>query len=276
MNDIQWLTGPLAQWLTGNGVFLTSGFLTIIFGLIYCKNKSRQLLNSLPGLFTSLGLLGTFVAICNSLGEIDQDSLEIDAIIRDLVPAFTSSIAGLVAAFIITIICKILYSYEDRRLDEKVKSNSPEECLYTLTTLTATTNETLSKISQQLVDQSAKNEVYNDRLNTTIGEQSKILEQFINDFVKRMDDIFTKMHGQIEQNIKDFGEEQFKKCADTLEALTEKMSSLSTGLLEEQKTNVQQMIAGTNTELQSVSNNVTQQDYITLYSNDFCFGNFAF
>ena len=37
------------------------------------------------------------------------------------------------------------------------------------------------------------------------------------------------------------------------------MSSLSTGLLEEQKTNVQQMIAGTNTELQSVSNNVTVQ-----------------
>lgn len=50
-----------------------------------------------------------------------------------------------------------------------------------------------------------------------------------------------------------------KKCADTLEALIDKMSSLSTGLLEEQKTNIQQMIAGTNTELQFVSNNVTEQ-----------------
>lgn len=125
--------------------------------------------------------------------------------------------------------------------------------------MSTTTNKSLSRISQQLVEQSAKNEEYNERLNTTISQQSKILEQFINDFVKRMDDIFTKMHGQIEQNIKDFGEEQFKKCADTLEALTDKMSSLSKGLLEEQKTNVQQMIAGTNTELQSVSNNVTVQ-----------------
>ena len=44
-----------------------------------------------------------------------------------------------------------------------------------------------------------------------------------------------------------------------MKSLTDKMSSLSTGLLEEQKTNVQQMIAGTNTELQSVSNNVTEQ-----------------
>lgn len=261
MNEIefQWLTGPLAGVLTGKGVFGVSLFLAVVFGIIYYFNRSRQLLNSLPGLFTSLGLLGTFVAICNSLGTINEDTLEIDVIIRNLVPAFTSSIAGLISAFIATAGCKIWYSFEDKKLDEKVDKKSPEECLHSLTLLTEQTNGKLSTISQQLIDQAAKNETYNDRLNTTISQQSKILEQFINDFVKRMDDIFTKMHGQIEQNIKDFGEEQFKKCADTLETLTQKMSSLSTGLLEEQKTNVQQMIDGTNTELQSVSNTVTEQ-----------------
>lgn len=261
MNEIEfkWLTEPLAKLLTGEGVFVISLIIAIIFGCIYYCNKSRQLLNSLPGLFTSLGLLGTFVAICNSLGDINQDNLEIDIIIRNLVPAFTSSIAGLIASFFATAGCKIWYSYEDRKLEKKVNLQTPEECLYGLTLLSASTNETLSRISQQLVDQSAKNEAYNERLNTTISQQSKILEQFINDFVKRMDDIFTKMHGQIEQNIKDFGEEQFKKCADTLETLTNKMSSLSTGLLEEQKSNVQQMIDGTNNELKSVSSNVTQQ-----------------
>ena len=261
MNEIefQWLTGPLAGLLTGKGVFVASAIIAAIFIGVYYKNRSRQLLNSLPGLFTSLGLLGTFVAICNSLGDINQDNLEIDTIITQLVPAFTSSIAGLISAFIATAVCKIWYSFEDRKLDEKVDMKSPEECLHSLTLLTEQTNGKLSTISQQLIDQAAKNETYNDRLNTTISQQSKILEQFINDFVKRMDDIFTKMHGQIEQNIKDFGEEQFKKCADTLEALTQKMSSLSTGLLEEQKTNVQQMIDGTNTELQSVSNTVTEQ-----------------
>lgn len=261
MNEIefQWLTGPLAGVLTGKGVFGVSLFLAVVFGIIYYFNRSRQLLNSLPGLFTSLGLLGTFVAICNSLGTINEDTLEIDVIIRNLVPAFTSSIAGLISAFIATAGCKIWYSFEDKKLDEKVDKKSPEECLHSLTILTEQTNGKLSTISQQLIGQAAKNETYNERLNTTISQQSKILEQFINDFVKRMDDIFTKMHGQIEQNIKDFGEEQFKKCADTLEALTQKMSSLSTGLLEEQKTNVQQMIDGTNTELQSVSNTVTEQ-----------------
>ena len=257
--EFQGLLSTLSPILNGTGVFILSLIIAAIFAVIYRFTKSRQLLNSLPGLFTSLGLLGTFVAICNSLGEIEQDSLEIDTIIRDLVPAFTSSIAGLISAFIATAGCKIWYSFEDRKLDEKVDKKSPEECLHSLTLLTEQTNGKLSTISQQLIDQAAKNETYNERLNTTISQQSKILEQFINDFVKRMDDIFTKMHGQIEQNIKDFGEEQFKKCADTLEALTQKMSSLSTGLLEEQKTNVQQMIDGTNTELQSVSNTVTEQ-----------------
>lgn len=261
MNEIEFqsLTEPLAGLLTGKGVFVACVLIAIIFGIIYHRNRSRQLLNSLPGLFTSLGLLGTFVAICNSLGDINEESLEIDTIITQLVPAFTSSIAGLISAFFATAGCKIWYSFEDKKLDDKVKKKTPEECLYSLTLLSENANDKLSTISQQLIDQASKNEVYNERLNTTIGEQSKILERFIEDFVKRMDDIFTKMHGQIEQNIKDFGEEQFKKCADTLETLTDKMSSLSTGLLEEQKTNVQQMIAGTNSELQSVSTNVTEQ-----------------
>lgn len=257
--EFQSMTEFLAGILTGTGVFIASFILAVIFLVIYFKYyKSRQLLNSLPGLFTSLGLLGTFVAICNSLGDINQDTLEIDTIIRELIPAFTSSIAGLIAAFFVTIFCKILYSTEDKQLDNKIEKKTPDECLYELTLISEKTNENLSSISSLLVEQGNKNEVYNDRLNTTISQQSKILEQFINDFVKRMDDIFTKMHGQIEQNIKDFGEEQFKKCADTLETLTQQMSSLSTGLLDEQKANVQQMIDGTNTELRAVSNNVSQ------------------
>ena len=278
MGDISWLTESLAGVLTGAGVFVACIIIAVIFFFIYYKtNRSRQLLNSLPGLFTSLGLLGTFIAICNSLRGINVNNFEINTIIKQLVPAFTSSIAGLISAFIITLLCKILYSIEDENLDEKVDYTTPEESLFQLTKLIESSNtyfensitiinksskdtqKLLGAISTQLENQTKKEQEYNDRLNTSIGQQNKILEQFINDFVKRMDDIFTKMHGQIEQNIKDFGEEQFKKCADTLEALTQKMSSLSTGLLEEQKTNVQQMIDGTNTELQSVSNTVTEQ-----------------
>ncbi len=262
MNIIEFksFTETLAGIFTGEGVFVISFILAVIFFVIYYTyHKSRQLLNSLPGLFTSLGLLGTFVAICNSLGDINQDTLEIDTIIRELIPAFESSIAGLIGAFVVTVVCKVIYSKENKKLDKKIDKKTPDECLFVLTQQNQENNQILSSILNQLVEQDAKNKEYNDRLNTTIGQQSEILERFVNDFVKRMDDIFTKMHGQIEQNIKDFGEEQFKKCAETIEALTEKMSLLSSGLLEEQKLNVKQMIEGTNTELQSVSCTVTEQ-----------------
>ena len=267
--EFQGLINILSRVLTGWGVLVISALIALILGVVYKRNKSRQLLNSLPGLFTSLGLLGTFVAICNSLGSIDQDTLEIDVIIRDLIPAFTSSIAGLVGAFIATVVCKVMYSYEDKKIDDKVELKTPEECLYELTTLSTKTNEKLAKLSNQLDENAQMNALYNDRLNTTMGQQSKILEQFINDFVKRMDDIFVKMHGQIEQNIKEFGEEQFKKCADTLEDMTSRLSALSVNLLEGQKSNVEQMIAGTNTELQAMSNTVTQQlSTLCLQMND--------
>ena len=77
------LITTLSLVLNGWGVLLLSIVIAFIFyKVIYKQTKSRQLLNSLPGLFTSLGLLGTFVAICNSLGNIHEDSLEIDVIFR--------------------------------------------------------------------------------------------------------------------------------------------------------------------------------------------------
>ena len=169
------------------------------------------MLNSLSGLFTSLGLLGTFVAICNSLGDINQDTLEIDTIIRNFVPAFTSSIAGLISAFI---------EQQDVRYGIHMKTGNWKRKL-----------------------------TYKHLKSVCITLPCCQLQQM--NLYKVIDKLL--------KNIKDFGEDQFKKCADALETLTDKMSSLSTGLLEEQKTNVQQMIAGTNTELQSVSNNVTEQ-----------------
>lgn len=44
--EFKWLTEPLAVLLTGKGVFIVSIVIAVIFGFIYYKNRSRQLLNS--------------------------------------------------------------------------------------------------------------------------------------------------------------------------------------------------------------------------------------
>ena len=103
-------------------------------GKKYDETKSRALLNCLPGIFTSLGLLGTFVSICYSLhglGEINTEAvdntgktlaevqaagsqgLDIMKIISELIPAFTTSIIGLVGAMIVTLWTKKKFAEEE-------------------------------------------------------------------------------------------------------------------------------------------------------------------
>ena len=82
----------------------------------YNESKSRPLLTSLPGVWTSLGLLGTFLAICISLHNVKTtggEDLDILELIRKLVPAFTTSIIGLVGALVVTIWSKIKFAEEE-------------------------------------------------------------------------------------------------------------------------------------------------------------------
>ena len=96
----------------------------------YNETKSRPLLTSLPGVWTSLGLLGTFLAICLSLHDvktaegINADILEL---IRSLVPAFTTSIIGLVGALVVTIWSKVKFAQEEVEDNSKLGNMTPEE-----------------------------------------------------------------------------------------------------------------------------------------------------
>ena len=113
---------------------------TICFYNRYFKvYRSQQLLNSLPGIWTSLGLLFTFVAICASMQELQNapsvdtmegkvlkhvgsTSINITKIIGDIIPAFTTSIIGLVAGLIITIVNKYIYFIDEAKESRKTTS----------------------------------------------------------------------------------------------------------------------------------------------------------
>ena len=214
----------LSAVFSGGGVLILGVIIAIVFYWHYNKTKSRQLLNSLPGIFTSMGLLGTFCAICYSLGSeiqampeevasnigktvaeagLDSTNLDIKEIISKLIPAFTSSIAGLVLAFITTIGLKWIYANEERQLDAQKEYEDSEVTIYRIANL-------VGSIAGQMRADALKNQEYNERLNNNISQQSAILEKFINDFVKRMDEIFVKMKESVESQINDFGKEQFK------------------------------------------------------------------
>lgn len=230
---------------------------TIWFNLNYKKTNSRQLLNSLPGVWTSLGLLGTFVAICASLGGIATaeavnnvgktvaaatPEIDIKTIIGDLIPAFSTSIYGLLFATGTTIWNKVRYAKEDKLIDDDINNISPEKYI--------------SDIAVELKSQTAKNEEYNERLNSTLGSQSQILESFVNDFVRRMDDIFKEMGNDIRSNINTFGQEQFKNSADLLNAIVAKLAQTTESLVSKQSESVTSLMSNTNTQLEGISSQI--------------------
>lgn len=241
-----------------NGAVLVIGLaVSIWFFQKYTETNSRQLLNSLPGVWTSLGLLGTFIAICASLGGISTaeavdnvgktvanatPEIDIKTIIGDLIPAFSTSIYGLLFATGITIWNKVRYAKEDKLIDDEINNISPEKYI--------------SDIAVELKAQTKKNEEYNEKLNNTLGNQSKILESFVKDFVARMDGIFKEMGNDIRANINSFGQEQFKNSADLLNAIVAKLAQSTESLVSKQSESVTSLMSNTNTQLEGISSQI--------------------
>ena len=127
-------------------VFILGLVMTVAFIVVYyTKLKSKQLLNYLPNVWTSLGILGTFIAIVYSLNDLqeqsktqenkldeyiieptnqiislddsqrdDKKNTEIDVykLIEDIAPAFITSIIGILGAILTSILIKIIYAIE--------------------------------------------------------------------------------------------------------------------------------------------------------------------
>ena len=269
-------------------VIIIGGLVSLWFGFEYKKTKTRALLNSLPGVFTSLGLLCTFISICASLYDIsDKVNLEIDntgktikevaasggqnfeitEIISELIPAFTSSIVGLICALVATIIAKYIFAKEEAEENERMLDRTPEQyiqdiaensvTLKSIDSLLGQHNEHLAKLITIQETQEKKYSEYNENLNSNIQHQNEILKEFIDGFVNRMDSIFKQMNSAIDQQVKAFGEKQFSKTSELLSTITNNLSKISTDLIKQQKTSVETMMSKTNEGINGISTSVT-------------------
>lgn len=262
-------------------VLLIGGLISWWFYIEYKKTKSHALLNSLPGVFTSLGLLGTFVSICLSLYDINEDvgkainetvkstgdNLDIKVIISRLIPAFTSSILGLLCALGATVWAKYVFAQEELEDIERLKNRSPEQYIQdiaenskNLKSMDSLLNQHYKQLAKLITiqeTQDKKYSEYNNNLNTNIQRQNEILKEFIDGFVNRMDGIFKQMNSAIDQQVKTFGEKQFSKTSELLSTITNNLSKISTDLIKQQKTSVETMMSKTNEGINGISTSVT-------------------
>ncbi len=275
-------------------VIFGGGFIAYILWFKYKKTHSRPLLNCIPGIFTSLGLFGTFMSIVFALGDIkesdfsnvkaDSDSEtivmqgasvedEIDAqngikktaakntsdgtgntieIIRKLVPAFTSSIWGLILALLATVWCKIIFALEDNKLDKKIKGKTPEECLFGIM-------EETSETTKLLRSQENETKLYNEQLKSNIVEQNKILQGFIDGFVEKMGEIFDSMRSSIATQVESIGNDQLTRAEGVLSVISEQLGAVTAQMLEAQRDSVRKLVEKTNTQLETMAQSVASQ-----------------
>ncbi len=224
----------------------------VIFTIIgykgYQKTKSRPMMTCLPGIYTSLGLLGTFVSICGSLNDLPE-KFEIKDIIAGLIPAFTTSIWGLFGAMVVTIWTKYKFAKEEANENHQLHNRTPEEYIQDIAF------NTRILIDRQKVQEEKFNE-YSEKLNESIANQSEILKEFINNFVNRMDDIFNQMRGAIQQQVKDFGNEQFTQTKEVITNINQELSDTSKQLIESQQESVKNMMNDTNTKISDITTTV--------------------
>lgn len=256
MEEILSLLSVLRPWAIGNAFVLIIGLSVSVW--FYKKDKthfnktsnhSRQLLNAIPTIWTSLGIFGTFCAICISLdafSAIENEKVAgmslITELIGELIPAFSTSIYGILGAIASTIYNKNLF--EEDEIEEYNKLDSPEK--------------NIKQIVLLLEKQQELSRTYNEQLTNNILAQSEILKKFVDDFVERMDDIFKKMETSIEQQVQTFGQSQFEQSKQVLEQMTQKMSEVSSGLLEQQGENMRASLEATQRQLSEVSTSLSQ------------------
>lgn len=285
-------------------VLFGGGIIAFILWYVYKKTHSRPLLNSIPSIFTSLGLFGTFMSIVFALGDIKESDFsnakaetdteitvsqgmsaeeEVDAengvkkassktantgtdntikIIRKLVPAFTSSILGLILALLATVACKIVFALEDEELDQKIEGKTPEECLFNIM-------EKTSETAKILRSQENETKLYNEQLKSNIVEQNQILQRFIDGFVEKMGDIFDNMKSSITTQVETIGNDQLTKAEGVLTTISEQLGTVTTQLLDAQKDSVKELVEKTNTQLETMAQSVASQyELIQQNAND--------
>lgn len=266
INSLLETLNPLLFW--NLLVIVVCGVLGLLFGRMYKKTGSRQLLNGLPGICTSMGIFCTFCSICISLQRLDESSMDLPKIINNLIPAFSTSIYGIIFALVATIYSKLDYAQKDHRAENE--QNTPEENLYTIAKTTETLVNNLQDIPSIIRDiktvvsalgatvSNQESEMRQLRVDLckNLTTQTTSLKEFIDTFVARMDDIFDSMSNSIERNIQSFGEDQFQRSSEIIEGITSKLKDITQTILESQSVAVQEMVGDTRESLQKVSSTV--------------------
>ena len=219
------------------GLLITSVF----FILYFAKLRSKQLLNYVPNVWTSLGILGTFIAIVVSLDSSGTSSLsDVDTLVKNIIPAFTTSITGIIGAVVCSIAIKIIYAYEEKEEDELYRKTvgnekSPELILNDI------------KVSLlQLIKVSQNQEVN--------------IKSFLNDYMYQLEIFYGKIYESNKEQVKILSEEYIHNVAEVLARTNEEINKRIDTLLLSNSESIQAYLKAEKEKLDEVAKDIKSFD----------------
>ena len=156
---------------------------TIIIWWYSNKKNSRQLRNYLPNIWTSLGILGTFVSIVFTFKGEDVDWTNINQLVTNIVPAFETSIIGIIGAILTSVFAKMKYANEDYYANEAYLKK------YKLTP-----EQHVGAINQQVAQLLTVTQRQHNALMEESKKQRSLAERMITEFTVNLRDFYDKLY----------------------------------------------------------------------------------
>ena len=148
---IEWIFNHL-NWSV---IILGTLFTVCLFAYYYLRNDSKSVLSYVPNIWTSLGILGTFVSIVVSLKDMSFTSPElpdVTKLIHGIVPAFETSIIGILGAILFSIIIKIIFAEKDSE-EEVVEERREKDLIRNVEKINTTLNGITKKLAAGVLDE---------------------------------------------------------------------------------------------------------------------------
>jgi len=196
-------------------IFVIWGIFSLYYIYLAYKNKkiNKYLYDSIPNVFTTIGILGTFLGIYIGLQDFDVDN------INESIPTLLEGLKGAFLTSIIGIILSILFG----RLSDVVAGIKEENGDKGETDLLINLNDNLIKINDSInslkSDSSDNASLIDDSINTFKKQFSNDINQFQQSVDDRLKNNFDKSMEEFENKSKHFDEkieESFNRQNDLI------------------------------------------------------------
>ncbi|MGP0630651.1 hypothetical protein ACTRW9_13175 [Nitrospina sp. 32_T5] len=178
--------------LTATGKFFVTAILGLTVVSLFMPGKYKDLKSSvLPNFLISLGILGTFIGICNGLMEFDPNEIRasVPKLLEGMKTAFISSIAGIIGGLLV----KVSHYYTERK-DYKKEDRLPESI-------------TIADLYKKL----------NGIHHSMVGNEESSLITQVKNFRTDTRDELQKLNNSVEKFLKDMAENNSKALIQALE-----------------------------------------------------------